>query len=60
MTNFAALRRKHVSYLTDDSDKNKKQNAQKSVSWSEKLHLEVIKFPRGNLTWQWTKLPRKK
>ena len=32
MTNFAALRRKHVSYLTDDSDKNKKQNAQKSVS----------------------------
>ena len=32
MTEFAALRPKTFSYLTDDSDENKKQKARKSVS----------------------------
>ena len=31
MAEFAALRPKTYSYLTDDSDENKKQKAQKSV-----------------------------
>ena len=31
MTEFAALRPKTYSYLTDDSDENKKQKARKSV-----------------------------
>ena len=31
MTEFAALRPKTFSYLTDDNDENKKQKARKSV-----------------------------
>ena len=46
MTELAASRPKAYSYLTDDSDKNKKakkkKKAQKDVSWNEKLNLNII------------------
>ena len=41
MTEFAALKPKTCSYLTDDSDENKKK-AQKSVLLNENLNLKII------------------
>ena len=41
MTEFVALKPKTCSYLTDDSDENKKK-AQKSVLLNENLNLKII------------------
>ena len=44
ITEFAASSSKTYSYLLDDGDENKKQEAQKSVSLSEKLNLKITKI----------------
>ena len=43
MTKFVAIRAKSYSFLIDDSNEDKKQKAQKSVSVKENLSLKVIK-----------------
>ena len=40
---YFGLRAKTCSYLIDDGSEWKKQKAQKSVSWKEKLNLKIIK-----------------
>ena len=45
MIEFASLKPKVYSYLTDDNDENnkKKQKATKSVSYNENLKLKIIR-----------------
>ena len=50
MTEFAALKPKTYSYLTDDSDeKKKKQETQKRVSLNEDLHLKILNIVQKQL-----------
>ena len=43
MSKFVGLRAKSYSQLIDDSIEDKKQKAQKSVSYKENLNFKVIK-----------------
>ena len=43
MIKFFGLRAKTYSYLIHDGSEDKKQKAQKSLSWKENLNLKIIK-----------------
>ena len=42
MTDFAPLKPKICSYLTDDNDENKKAKGTKTCVIKQKLHLKII------------------
>ena len=50
MTEFACLRRKTYSYLTDDNDENKKKNDPKKCVIKNPLNLKIIKTFQQNST----------
>ena len=50
LTEFAALRPKSHSYLTDDNDENKKKKkTQKRVSQSDNQNLSIVKIDQKQL-----------
>ena len=48
MKEFAVLRAKTYSYLTDNNNEDKKQKAQKGKSEKENLNLKIKNFFRSN------------
>ena len=52
MKEFAVLRAKTYSYLTDNNNEDKKQKAQKGKSEKENLNLKIKNFFRSNSNWK--------
>ena len=50
MAEFACLRQKTYSYLTDDNDENKKPKDTKRCVIKKPLKLEIIKIVQKNST----------
>ena len=50
MTEFACLRQKTYSYLTDDNDENKKAKDTKKCVKKDLLNLKIIKTVQKNST----------